>query len=62
MEAEKRLLTAKEAGVYLSVSHRTLWAWAQWGWIPYVQLGRRILFDRDRLDEMIEKCTKETKA
>jgi excisionase family DNA binding protein len=59
MSSDKRLLSAKEAGTYLGISHRTLWAWAQWGWVPYVQLGRRVLFDRSRLDEVIEKCTKE---
>ena len=61
MTTEKRLLSAKEAAVYLGISHRTLWSWAQWGWVHYVQLGRRVLFDRTRLDEVIKQCTKEPK-
>jgi excisionase family DNA binding protein len=57
METEKRLLSAKEAAVYLGLSHRTLWAWAQQGIITVVRLGRRVLFDREDLDKMIEDCT-----
>jgi len=54
---EKRLLSAREAGVYLGVSHRTLWTWAQQGLITSVHLRRRVLFDRVDLDKMIEDCT-----
>ena len=54
---EKRLLSAKEAGQYLGISHRTAWAWAQQGLITFVRLRRRILFDRVDLDKMIEDCT-----
>ena len=54
---EKRLLSAKEAGQYLGMSHRTAWAWAQQGLITFVRLRRRVLFDRVDLDKMIENCT-----
>jgi excisionase family DNA binding protein len=54
---EKRLLSAKEAGQYLGISHRTVWAWAQQGLITCVRLRRRVLFDRVDLDKMIEDCT-----
>ena len=57
MSGEKRLLSAKEAAVYLGLSHRTLWAWAQQGLIPVVRLRRRVLFDRVDLDKVIEDCT-----
>ena len=57
MSEEKRLLSAKEAAVYLGLSHRTLWAWAQQGLIPVVRLRRRVLFDRVDLDKVIEDCT-----
>lgn len=53
----KRLYTAKEAAVYLGLSHRTLWAWAQQGVITVVRLGRRVLFDRQDLDKLIENRT-----
>ena len=56
---EKRLLSAKEAAQYLGVSHRTIWAWAQAGELPVTRLGRRVLFDRSRLDEIIERLTEE---
>ncbi len=57
MEAEHkpRLLTVKQAAVYLNA---TIWfvrtlAWS--GRIPYVRFGRRILFDIKDLDEFIEQ-------
>ena len=57
MAEEKRLLSAKEAAVYLGLSHRTLWSWAQQGLLPVVRLRRRVLFDQVDLDEIIEECT-----
>ncbi len=54
---EKRLLSAREAGLYLGLSHRTVWAWGQQGLIPVVRLRRRVLFDRVDLDKVIENCT-----
>lgn len=59
MESAKRLLSAREAGKYLGISHRTVWAWAQAGWLPVTRLGRRVLFDRVQLDAVIEKQTEE---
>lgn len=56
---EKRLLSAREAAVYLGVSHRTIWSWAQDGELPVTRLGRRVLFDRSRLDEIIERLTED---
>jgi excisionase family DNA binding protein len=52
---DTRLFTAKEAAHYLRVSHRTVWAWAQEGWLPAIRLGRRVLFDRFQLDAFIER-------
>ena len=60
METEKRLLSAKEAGHYLGLSRRTVWAWAQAGWLPVTRLGRRVLFDRVELDAVIERNTEES--
>lgn len=57
MEEMKRLLSAKEAAVYLGLSHRTLWAWAQQGIINCVRLRRRVLFDRLSLDKIIQQST-----
>jgi len=57
MEERKRLLSAREAGIYLGLSHRTLWAWARQGIISFVRIRRRVLFDRVDLDKMIEEQT-----
>lgn len=54
---DARLLGAKEAAIYLGVSHRTVWAWASIGWLPATRLGRRVLFDRFQLDAFIERET-----
>ena len=56
---EKRLLSAREAAEYLGISHRTVWAWAQAGWLPVTRLGRRVLFDRSKLDGVIEQLTED---
>jgi excisionase family DNA binding protein len=56
---ENRLLSAREAGRYLGISHRTVWAWAQAGLLPVTKLGRRVLFDRMQLDEVIEAQTEQ---
>jgi len=51
-----RLLTAKQAGVYLGF--RSAWPIRQLGWdgaLPIVRLGkRRIAFDLEDLDRFIE--------
>ncbi|WP_447601034.1 helix-turn-helix domain-containing protein [Nitrospira sp. Nam80] len=52
---DKRLLSAREAGRYLGISHRTVWTWAQIGWLPAIHMGRRVLFDRLQLDAVIER-------
>lgn len=52
---EKRLLSAKEAGRYLGISYRTVWAWAVGRLVATTRLGRRVLFDRLQLDQFIEK-------
>jgi excisionase family DNA binding protein len=59
---DARLLTAKEAAVYLGVSHRTVWAWAQNGWLPATRLGRRVLFDRVQLNAFIERATEDASS
>jgi excisionase family DNA binding protein len=58
----KRLLSAKEAGEYLGISHRTVWSCAQQGIIGSVRLRRRVLFDRLELDRIIDACKEGTEA
>jgi excisionase family DNA binding protein len=53
---EPRLLTARQAEVYLSVSARKLWGLKAAGEIPCVKVGRRGLrYDRQQLDAWIDR-------
>ena len=51
---KKRLLTLKEAAEYLGLSPWSLrWHQTQ-GHLPYLKIGKRIMFDIKRLDQWIE--------
>jgi len=53
----RRLLTAREACRYLSVSDRTLFSMVDSGRLPVVRFGlRNIRYDIGDLDEFIRKC------
>jgi len=53
----RRLLTAREACKYLSVSDRTLFTLTDSGRLPVVRMGLRCLrYDVDDLNEFIRKC------
>lgn len=52
---ERRLLNVDEAADYLGVQKSTIYAWASRRKIPSVKMGRRLLFDREDLDLMIEQ-------
>lgn len=51
----RRLITAKEAGQYLSISTDTIYRLASLKKIPYIKIGDRVLFDIKALDRWIEK-------
>jgi excisionase family DNA binding protein len=51
----RRLITAKEAGEYLSVSADTLYRLASRKRLPYLKIGERILFDVKALDHWIDR-------
>lgn len=53
----ERLLTRKEAAVYLGVKARTLEIWASSGRhnIPYVRLGREVRYRVSDLDQLVER-------
>ncbi len=51
---EKRLLSVEETAKYLGVPKSTIYSWASHRKIPSVKMGRRLLFDREDLDRMIE--------
>jgi len=51
----RRLITAKEASQYLSLSTDTVYRMASLKKLPYLKIGGRILFDVKTLDHWIEK-------
>jgi len=52
--AKKRLISVAEAAKYLGVQKSTIYSWAWRRKIPSVKMGRRLLFDQEDLDRMIE--------
>ncbi len=53
----RRLITAKEASQYLSLSTDTVYRMASLKKLPYLKIGDRVLFDVKALDQWIEKHT-----
>jgi excisionase family DNA binding protein len=53
----RRLLSVKQAGEYLGLSPKTLYAWIEAGRVPYVALGRRRMLDTHELDKFIRQNT-----
>ena len=51
----RRLITAKEAGQYLSLSTETIYRMASLKKLPYLKIGDRVLFDIKTLDHWIER-------
>ena len=51
----RRLITAKEASQYLSLSIDTIYRMASLKRLPYLKIGDRVLFDVKALDHWIEK-------
>jgi excisionase family DNA binding protein len=57
----RRLISAKEAGQYLSLSTDTIYRMASQKKLPYLKIGERVLFDVKALDQWIGKhMVKET--
>jgi excisionase family DNA binding protein len=51
----RRLITAKEASQYLSLSKETVYRMASLKKLPYIKIGDRVLFDVKALEHWIEK-------
>ena len=51
----RRLITAKEASQFLSLSTDTVYRMASLKRLPYLKIGDRVLFDVKALDQWIEK-------
>jgi excisionase family DNA binding protein len=58
----RRLITAKEASQYLSLSTDTVYRMASMKKLPYLKIGDRVLFDVKVLDRWIEKHMIQEKA
>ena len=51
-----RYLTDKEVAAILKVSRRTLQEYRNDGVLPYVQLGGKILYREQDLEDLLQKC------
>ena len=51
----RRLITAKEASQYLSLSTDTVYRMASLKKLPYLRIGDRVLFDVKALDHWVER-------
>jgi excisionase family DNA binding protein len=51
----RRLITAKEASQYLSLSTDTVYRMASLKRLPYLKIGDRVLFDVKALDHWVER-------
>jgi excisionase family DNA binding protein len=51
----RRLITAKEASQYMSLSTDTIYRMATSKKLPYLKVGDRVLFDIKSLDQWVEK-------
>ena len=60
-DAVKRLLSVEEAAKYLGVQKGTIHSWASQKKIPSVHIGRRLLFNQEDLDRVIEAGKRETR-
>jgi len=58
---EKRLISVEETAKYLGVQKSTIHSWAWRRKIPSVKIGRRLLFDQEDLDRMIEAGKREAR-
>ena len=52
---EKHLLTVEETAMYLGLSKGTLYNWAHQRRLPFVKMGWLIRFDKNEIDQWIEK-------
>ncbi len=50
---EKRILTSQEAAEYLGISRNLLYQLIKYNNLPYNKPKRKMLFDKDKLDEWI---------
>jgi excisionase family DNA binding protein len=54
MEITKRYANIKEVSEYTSLPTKTLYEWSSIGKIPSIKLGRRVLFDLQDIDKIMD--------
>jgi excisionase family DNA binding protein len=52
---EKRLFNIDELSTYLAVPRGTIYNWISQKKLPYVKIGRRVKFDKEDIDKMINE-------
>jgi len=52
---EKRLFNIDELSTYLAVPRGTIYNWISQKKLPYVKIGRRVKFDKQDIDKMINE-------
>jgi excisionase family DNA binding protein len=53
-KVNKRYVGIKEVSLYTSLPVKTLYEWAGTGRIPSIKMGRRVLFDLNDIDKVME--------
>jgi excisionase family DNA binding protein len=54
MTLDRRWISPKQASEYCGCHIQTLYFWVSSGVVPSARLGRKVLIDKKRLDEMLE--------
>lgn len=52
---EKRLLSIDELAEYIAVPKGTIYNWISLRKLPFVKIGRRVKFDKQDIDKIIDK-------
>ncbi len=61
LDPDKQVLTVEEAAKYFGVQKSTIYSWAWRRKIPSVKMGRRLLFNQEDLDRIIEAGKREAR-
>ncbi|MBI2470140.1 MAG: helix-turn-helix domain-containing protein [Planctomycetes bacterium] len=57
---KRRYANIKEVSEYTSLPVKTLYDWASHGRIPSIKYGRRVLFDLQDIDRIMESLKRDT--
>lgn len=52
---DKKYMNIKEAGIYIGVSRASMYRYIKKGLIIHIKIGGRVLFNREILDDFLEK-------